>query len=191
MYASMYMGQTGIYGSFAKNDLQIKASYASSPPCRHIVLFLTSPLKRHLTYTCSDAHCNTLQHTATHCSTLQRAVTHCNTLQHTATHCSTLQRAVTHCNTLQHTATHCNTLQHTAVHCNAQQHTATNYNIQQYTATRSNTLQHTATHCNTHFVQAKSLGSLRSFAKRLPIKGAYLSVSLLTETNPSTISNDT
>jgi len=27
------------------------------------------------------AHCNTLQHTATHC-------THCNTLQHTVSHCS-------------------------------------------------------------------------------------------------------
>ena len=40
-------------------------------------------------------HCNTLQHmqhTATHCcNTLQHAATHCNTLQHTATHC---------CNTL-------------------------------------------------------------------------------------------
>ena len=46
------------------------------------------------------------------------------TLQHTATHCNTLQHRVysvwvcslvsTHCNTLQHTATHCNTLQHTA-----------------------------------------------------------------------------
>jgi len=39
-------------------------------------------------------------------------MTHSNTLQHTATHCNTLQH-----NTLQHTATHCNTLQHTATHC--------------------------------------------------------------------------
>jgi len=54
------------------------------------------------------AHCNTLQHTATHCRTLgQHTATHCNTLQHTATHCRTLG---------QHTATHCNTLQHTATH---------------------------------------------------------------------------
>jgi len=60
------------------------------------------------------------------------AATHCNTLQHAVTRCHTLQIAgiflltrlpasylhhtpwVTHCNTLQHTATHCNTLQHTA-----------------------------------------------------------------------------
>jgi len=52
------------------------------------------------------------------------------TLQHTATHCNTLQHRVysvwvcslvsTHCNTLQHTATHCNTLQHTATHCNTE-----------------------------------------------------------------------
>ena len=59
-----------------------------------------------------------LQHTATHCNTLQTSATRCNTLQHTATHCNTLQHAATHCNTLQHTATHCNTLQHTATHCN-------------------------------------------------------------------------
>ena len=40
-----------------------------------------------------------LQHTATHCNTLQHI---CNTLQHTATHCNTLQHI---CNTLQHTGT--------------------------------------------------------------------------------------
>jgi len=42
---------------------------------------------------------------------------HCNTLQHTATHCNTLQFIWygAHCNTLQHTATHCNTLQHIAI----------------------------------------------------------------------------
>ena len=56
------------------------------------------------------AHCNALQHTATHCNT-QHAATHCNTLQHTATHCNTLQRTATR-NTLQHTATHCSTHGH-------------------------------------------------------------------------------
>ena len=56
--------------------------------------------------------CNTLQHTATHCSTL-------NTLQHTAKYCICkwlTERGLgvaQHCNTLQHTATYCNTLQHT------------------------------------------------------------------------------
>ena len=102
-----------------------------------------------------------LQHTATHCNTLQHTggaardascrstcwnPTQCNT----ATHCSTLQHTATHCNTLQHTygaardasyrstcwnSTQCNTLQHTAAHCS--------------------TLQHTATHCNTFMAQLK------------------------------------
>jgi len=66
-----------------------------------------------------DRHCNTLQHTATHCNTLRSRRR--QTVQHTATHCNTLQHTATHsahggdrqCNTLQHTATHCNTLQHT------------------------------------------------------------------------------
>ena len=53
-----------------------------------------------------------LQHTATHCNTLQLAAPHCNTLQHTAIYCNTLQHTAAHCKTLQHTATDCNTLQH-------------------------------------------------------------------------------
>jgi len=58
---------------------------------------------------------NTLQHAPTHikveahCHTVQHSATQCNTPQHTATHCNTLQRTATHCNALQHTATHCNT----------------------------------------------------------------------------------
>ena len=86
-----------------------------------------------------------LQHTATHCNTLQHIsqmiesrhlwLTLCNTLQPTATHCNTLQHTSTRCNTLQHTAKHCNTLQHTATHCNTY-----------HTATHCNTLQHTAPH---------------------------------------------
>jgi len=73
-----------------------------------------------------------------------RLATHCNTLQHTATHCeSVLQHTATHCNTLQHTATHCNTLQHTATHYNTLQQTANN--TLQQTATlwhRESVLQH-------------------------------------------------
>ena len=78
------------------------------------------------------AHCNTLQHTATHdtlsyihyddTATLQHTATHYSTLQHTATHCNTLQHTATHCNTLQHTVTHYRTLQHTATHCNTLHH---------------------------------------------------------------------
>jgi len=86
------------------------------------------------------AVCNTHQHTATRCTTLQHTATHCNThcntlqhtLQQTATytathcniHCNTPKHTVTHRNTLQHNSTHCNTLQHTATHCNSLQHTA-------------------------------------------------------------------
>jgi len=73
---------------------------------------------------------STLQHTATHCNTLQ------HTVKHTTTHCNTLQHAVcmkwhdwciwrVWLNTLQHTATHCNTLQHTVTHYNTLRHTAT------------------------------------------------------------------
>ena len=48
-------------------------------------------------------HCNTLQHTATHCNTL-------NTRQHTATHDNTLYHPASPRTTLHHTAAHCNTL---------------------------------------------------------------------------------
>jgi len=84
-------------------------------------------------------HSNTVQHTATHCNTLQ--FRHCNTHP---TYCNTqyecglkwmldwiralLRRTrciATH-NTLQHTATHCNTLQHTATQ--AQLHTSAHCN---------------------------------------------------------------
>jgi len=113
----------------------------------------------------------TLQHTTTHCNTLQhdtvRNILHpvaaqkvdvCvqrlagrYTLQHTATHCNTnaAKHAATHWHTLLHTTTHCcNTLQHTATHCNTNG-ARTRPLALKHTATRCNTLQHTATHCNT------------------------------------------
>jgi len=118
---------------------------------------------------------NTLQHTATHCNTLQPHCNHtftdwellhiawaraayCNTLRHTATHCNALQRTATYYNTLQLSATQCNSLQHTATtlqrHCNNTKLRVVtcckraSYTLQ-LTATHCNTLQHTATHSNT------------------------------------------
>ena len=74
-----------------------------------------------------------MQHTATHCNTLQHTAwgrawwlgrcwwycnasifTPCNTLWHTTPR----QHTAAPCNTLHHTASHCNTLHHTATHCN-------------------------------------------------------------------------
>jgi len=89
-----------------------------------------------------------------------RAATHCNTLQHTTTHCflctmfphQELQHTATHYNTLQHTVSYvlcsliksCNTLQHTATHdflCTMFPHQDL-----QHTATHYNTLQHTVSY---------------------------------------------
>jgi len=76
-----------------------------------------------------------LQHTATHCNTLQHT-----TIQKTSASASGTTRAAkfvvehisdtrphtaTHYNILQYTATHCNTLHLTAAHCSTLQHTAT------------------------------------------------------------------
>ena len=121
----------------------------------------------------------TLQHTATHCNTLQHwqytrqrrerkrkcDVPPACTLQHTASHCNTLQHTATHqAMTLMKTKMQrshmmhiCNTLHHTAPHCNALQLAAThqamtlikNENSTCPHCAHCNTLQHTATHCNT------------------------------------------
>ena len=124
-----------------ENDLRLRGSYESSPPCN----------------SCMTLHCNDLQpNTAQSKKELvdilksQRATRfsicfryrHASARSialistHTATQCNTLQ----HTHTLQHTATNCNTLQHltevsallilqrnathTATHCNASQKSA-------------------------------------------------------------------
>ena len=61
-----------------------------------------------------QTHSNTLQHTATHCNTLQSSLS--KRLQ-TLTY--TMARFQKNSNSLQHTATHCNTLQHTATYVRA------------------------------------------------------------------------
>jgi len=57
-----------------------------------------------------ETHCSTLQHTATHRSSLQQIATRHSLSKRGHIASSILQRTATHCNTLQHTATHCNTL---------------------------------------------------------------------------------
>ena len=80
-----------------------------------------------------NTHCNTMQYAATiYPQEVEeqpihnyQVSTHCNnTLQHTATHCNTLQH-LTH--TYQVATHYNNTLQHTATHCNTPQHTATTH----------------------------------------------------------------
>ena len=137
----------------------------------HVIIFLSALYVIRHTATL----CNTLQHTATHCT----YSTHCNTLhlleplQHTAllrhlnrhsrsvkerglsewvyaTDCNILQQTATDCNTLQLTVTDCNRLQRTATHCNALQRAATHCNALQRTATHCNARQHTAIHSTTN-----------------------------------------
>jgi len=116
-----------------------------------------------------------LQHTATHCNTLQHQIqgrlqqtatlqTPCkqhrcsypcipmaaHAFSETATLFDTLQQTATHCNPLQPTATHCNTLQHTATFdipmvAHPSSETATHCN----TATHCSALHHTVPHCIT------------------------------------------
>jgi len=90
---------------------------------------------------------NTLQHTATHCNTLQHT--------HTQTQLSRVRAFVnftaSYCNTLLHSAvyihSHCNILQHTATHCTTQQHPAMHLHHDN-THKHCNTLQHIAAYCN-------------------------------------------
>jgi len=108
-----------------------------------------------------------LQHTATHCHTLQHnTATHCNTHCHTHNNAGRRHgfparraRAATRCNVLQHnTATHCNIHYNTLsdagrryVLAARRNHAGPQYisHYLQHNATHCNTLQHTATHCNT------------------------------------------
>ena len=91
------------------------------------------------------------QHVAACCSVLdafQWKRWHCNPLQR----CEILQHTVTHCNTLQHTfalLARFNEREDTATRCNTLRHTASRFNSLQQTATHSvcdSTLQHK---CNT------------------------------------------
>ena len=132
-----------------------------------------------------DMCCHVLQCVAAHCNTLQHMATHDNTCRTSCRTCSRMhapQHNASHGNTRQHTATHSNTLSSTRTipqrhtlwmhflgwtHSNNLQHTATHHLLQdpylstthfddilyflkgEHTASHCNTLQHTATLCNT------------------------------------------
>jgi len=91
--------------------------------------------------------CNTLQHTATRCTTLHSSPY----LYHVKTLMGCQLACCTHCNTLQHAATQRKTLQHTTylhrvkkLECgNSLAHTATRCNTFLHVATQHKTLYHT------------------------------------------------
>jgi len=95
----------------------------------HVMCVFTPHTHTHLTCWASwSSICGVMRaptDTATHCNTLQHTATHCNT-PHTHTHltCGASWFAICRMKTVPtDTATHCNTLQHTAKNCNTPQHT--------------------------------------------------------------------
>jgi len=101
-----------ISGSFAENELQLKASCASTSLC-------TSSMRVKVTHGSGwndFTLCLSRAHMAEHCNTLQYTATHCNTLQHTGREDETTSLCACWGHTWQHTALHCNTLQYTATH---------------------------------------------------------------------------
>ena len=60
----------------------------------------------------TPSHCITVNRAASHSITQHQHLSHCNTLNHTASHCITLQHTASQCNTQHHTVSHCITLSH-------------------------------------------------------------------------------
>ena len=103
-----------ICGSFAENDLQLKAYYGSSPPCKIIFIMLQRRKERRnggLTYwLCVAVCCSALQCVAVWCRVEQYGAVCCSVVQCVAVWCSVVQRGVVCCSVLQCVAVCCSAL---------------------------------------------------------------------------------
>jgi len=116
-------------------------------------------------------HCNTLQQTATNCTTLKQSLWTPHVWRAAGRWIyldrNTLQQTVTHCAILHHTTTHCITLHHTDTialnpACLARCRSATTLSKWRIlTAKYCNTLHHTTTHCKTLLRTAKHCNTLQ------------------------------
>ena len=113
-----------------------------TPGCTHA----TTPPKEFLQHTA------TLQHTASHCNSLEKNLPTLTLLLH--------QKSL--CNTLQHTAAHGNTRQHMATYCNTVKRNLPALMLLLHQKSLSNTQRHTTTHWRQTCLHSRCYSTPRS-----------------------------
>jgi len=115
MYVHIYANMVHIMVQLCSFELQCTATHGNTleRTATHC-----NALHRTATHMCERAHalraathCNKHICERAHAPrSIHLCVLELQHIEHTATHCNTMQHIATHCDTLQHTATHCNTL---------------------------------------------------------------------------------